>query len=107
MSTELFQLSATELAARVRSRQVSCREVIEAHAERIRLVNPRVNAITVSLESAALALADRMDREGPTGALAGVPFTVKESLDCVGTCSACLAWHCPSARPTTVCPAVC
>jgi amidase len=85
MASDLFQLSATELAALVLRREVSCRAVIEAHLARIRAVNPRVNAITVELERSALSAADAMDSVGPTGTLAGVPFTVKESLDCVGS----------------------
>jgi amidase len=106
MPSALVQLSATELSARVRSRDLSCREVIEAHAERVRQVNPKVNAITVQLERSALSLADEMDRAGPSGALAGVPFTVKESIDCVGSATTLGVPALSAAMPFMDAPAV-
>src|SRR5687767_12427736 len=42
---ELCDLSATELASRIRRKQVSAREVMAAHLARIERANPRVNAI--------------------------------------------------------------
>jgi amidase len=85
----LYELSATELAHLIRAGEVSSREVVAAHLARIEALNPRVNAVTVVLSEAALAAADRADRAHRAGQslgpLHGVPFTVKESLDCVGT----------------------
>lgn len=81
----LHELSATALAALVRRREVSCREVVRAHLARLEAVNPQVNAATVVLADSALALADAADRRGPRGPLCGVPFTVKENLDCLGS----------------------
>jgi Asp-tRNA(Asn)/Glu-tRNA(Gln) amidotransferase A subunit family amidase len=40
--TELWRMSATELAEAIRSGQVSSREVVEAHLRRIEEVNPAV-----------------------------------------------------------------
>jgi amidase len=51
-------MSATELAAVVRDRQVSVREVIETHLRRIDAVNPALNAIVIRLDEQALAAAD-------------------------------------------------
>ena len=45
MTGELYYRSATELAAMLRAKQVSAREVVTAHLERIEAVNPRINAI--------------------------------------------------------------
>ena len=45
MSDELWRSSATELAAAIRRREVSCVEVMEAHLARIEAVNPLLNAI--------------------------------------------------------------
>src|SRR5688572_14908164 len=42
---ELVHLSAVELAAQIRRKQVSAREVMAAHLAQIELVNPKVNAI--------------------------------------------------------------
>jgi len=45
ISADLWRMSATELAEAIRSKQVSSREVIEAHLRRIEAVDPEVNAV--------------------------------------------------------------
>jgi amidase len=82
---ELCNQSATALAAMIRSRQVSSREVVDAHLERIERINPTLNAITVVLADRARAAADAADRVIPSGPLHGVPITVKENIDLLGT----------------------
>ena len=52
-ATELWRMSATDLAEAIRSRQASSQEVIEAHLRRIEAVNPAVNAVTVVLAEQA------------------------------------------------------
>ena len=42
---ELWGRSAVELAAMIRGRDVSSREVVQAHLDRVEAVNPRLNAI--------------------------------------------------------------
>lgn len=83
--TRLHSCGALELARRIRAREVSSREVVEAHLARIDAVNGRLAAITVTLADAALAAADAADRSEPRGALHGVPFSVKENIDCFGS----------------------
>jgi amidase len=89
MSTELWRLSAGELAEQIRNKQVSSREVIDAHLARIDAVNPQLNAVTVILADEARAAADAADgaiaRGDAIGALHGVPMTVKENIDLKGT----------------------
>jgi amidase len=86
---ELWRLGATELAHLVGTRQVSCREVIEAHLRRIEDVNPLVNAVVTVLADEALDAAAFVDQAVAAGTelgrLAGVPFTVKEIIDVTGT----------------------
>ena len=85
----LWRMSATELAAAIRSRQVSSREVVEAHLRRIEAVNGSVNAVVVVLAEQALDAAERADRAVGRGddlpRLHGVPFTVKGNIDVAGT----------------------
>ena len=52
--TDLWRMSALQLAEAIRSGQASSREVIEAHLRRIEDVNPSVNAVTVVLGERAL-----------------------------------------------------
>jgi amidase len=88
-TTDLWRMSATELAEAIRSRQTSSHEVIESHLRRIEAVNPSINAVTVVLGEQALEVAKTADRTLASGGelppLHGVPFTVKENIDLVGT----------------------
>ena len=87
--SELWRQSAVELATMIRNRDVSSREVVQAHLDRVEAVNPHVNAIVRLLPDQALAAADAADNmvaEGsPLGPLHGVPCTVKENIDLAGT----------------------
>ncbi len=84
-----WRMGAGQLAAAVRARAISAREVVEAHLARIAEVNPRVNAVTVTLADDAIAAADAADRAlaagGDAGPLLGVPMTVKENIDVAGS----------------------
>lgn len=73
--------SATELAAGIRAREFSAREVMQSHLERIDEMNPLVNAIVTQLEpELALAAAD----SAPPGPLQGLPIAVKDLEDTAG-----------------------
>ena len=79
----ICRLSAVELAARIRRRDLSCREVAAAFLDRIDAINPAVNAI-VSLRPRAdiLTDADAADAHvaagGDAGPLFGLPIAVKD-----------------------------
>lgn len=87
-SNELCDLSAIELAARIRRKDVSAREVMTAHLERIERVNPRVNAIVTLVAERAMADASRADeltvRGGTLGVLHGLPVAHKDLVDTAG-----------------------
>ena len=89
MSTELWRHGALELAEMIARREVSSREVIDAHLARIDEVNPHLNAIVRRLDDDARAAADAADRAvaagEPLGPFHGVPITVKENIDLAGT----------------------
>jgi amidase len=85
---ELLQLSATQQAALICRRKLSSRELIEAHLEQIRLINPALNAAVEIFEDEAVAEAVTADaaiaRGGPIGPLHGVPFSIKDSIELAG-----------------------
>ena len=89
MSNKIWQLSATQLAEQIRQRNLSSREIVRAHLDRIESINSSVNAITCVLAETALADADVADRALATnsdvGPLHGVPITVKENIDVLGS----------------------
>jgi amidase len=74
---------ATELAAMVRRREISARELLEAHLDRIDRVNPAVNAIVTLDAEGARAAADAADAAlaagGPVGPLHGLPVAHKDT----------------------------
>jgi len=85
---ELFYASATTLARRIRDRELSSEEVVQAHLRRIEIVNPRLNAVVQLAGEQALIDARAADaalaRGQHIGALHGVPFTVKDWIDAAG-----------------------
>jgi amidase len=85
VSEELWRQSATKLAELIRKHEASSVEVVESHLRRIEAVNSSVNAITVVLADSALEAAKKADASSGTGPLHGVPFTVKENIDCMGS----------------------
>src|SRR6056297_1200055 len=87
--TELWQLGALELAEKIRRREVTSREVLESHLARVDVCNGSLHAIVRLLTDEARSAADDADAAvaagEPLGVLHGVPCTVKENIDVVGT----------------------
>jgi len=88
MTEALWRLGAVELAARIRTRQVSAREAVASVLARIAEVNPRINALPEVMTEEALAAADAADRALAAGlapgVLHGVPVTIKVNVDTAG-----------------------
>lgn len=84
--TDLLTASATDLARRIRMGEVTSAQVVGAHIEHARRVNPVVNAIVedrydLAMDEARAADA-RVRRAGsaPLPVLHGVPCTIKEAF---------------------------
>jgi fatty acid amide hydrolase 2 len=87
----LTQRSAVALAQAIRMREVTAREVVEAHIELLERAQPQLNPIAVERFAAARARAQEVDaRVATAGAneelppLLGVPCTVKEVFAVAG-----------------------
>ena len=87
-TTKLCFLPATELAARIRRRDISPVEVVDAYLARIAHRNPVINAYTLVLADEARAAARVAERAvavgGPLGPLHGVPVAIKDLDDVAG-----------------------
>ena len=85
MAEALWRASAVELAAGIRDKRFSCVEVMTSVVERIRALNPKLNAIVVDRSEQALAEAAAADRALTSGVelgpLFGVPVTIKVNVD--------------------------
>jgi amidase len=86
--SELWKLSATEIAKLVSTRALSALEVAQASLARLDAVNPRINAVVEHRPDEILAQARRIDeriaRGEPVGILAGVPVLTKVNVDHAG-----------------------
>lgn len=84
----LNTLTASELARRVRSREVSALEVLEAHLGAIARHNPSINAVCTLAADQARDAARRIDaalsRGESAGPLAGVPVGIKDVTPTAG-----------------------
>lgn len=95
VTNPLLVMSATQLAKKIRRKEVSSVEVVRAYIDRIQEVNPFLNAVTTDRFDAALQEATQVDKliEEETGGeevledrlpLLGVPLSVKESFSVQG-----------------------
>lgn len=79
---------ATELAAKIKRKEVGCSELLEHYIARMARYNPAINAIIATQLDKARARAKAADaalaRGEDWGPLHGVPMTVKESYDIDG-----------------------
>ena len=87
--TDLVDLSASQLSAAIRLRQVSCAEVMRAYLAHIHRHNPIYNAIVSMAEDDTLiAAAERADealaRGNYAGWMHGMPHAVKDLADVAG-----------------------
>ncbi|MBV1796087.1 amidase family protein [Siccirubricoccus sp. G192] len=84
-TTDLWRLSATALATRIRARDVSATEAARDALARLDAVNPRINAVIAHNPEETLAEAAAVDaalaRGEDPGPMAGVPVTIKVNAD--------------------------
>lgn len=87
--SSLVMLDAGALANAIRTRQISCAEVMTAYLDHIEKVNPRVNAIVAMQERVSLLVqSEERDRQVARGALMGplhgFPLAVKDLMPVKG-----------------------
>ena len=86
--SELTVLSAVAMAERIRQRELSPVELVEAHLARIEKLNPKLNAfVHVDAEGArrqARAAEEAVSRHEKLGSLHGVPISIKSSIEVTG-----------------------
>lgn len=90
----IIQLSATEIAEKIRRKELTAEAVTKAFLEQIRRLDPKVKAFNRVYETEALLQAKSIDAKivagKPVGALAGVPIAIKDNMLIKGlpcTCS--------------------
>jgi len=85
---QLIDLTATEVARKIRTKQVSPLEVLDAAVKRIEEVNPKVNALPILCLDQARERARKLSQTtasgGECGPLFGLPIAVKDYNDLAG-----------------------
>src|SRR5262252_9147308 len=88
-----FYFSISETQEKLRKRELSPVEVVTAHLERVQQLQPKLNAFVHFDAESAMARAHSAEAAMVSGeelrALAGIPLTVKSSMDVAG-------WPCPA-----------
>src|SRR5690348_17012601 len=82
-------MTALDMAAKIRRKQLSAREVMQAHLAQITRVNPKVNAIVTLLDedklmAQALAADEALAKGNYPGPLHGLPVGVKDLTETAG-----------------------
>ena len=88
MNIDLCFATALELSRAIRAREMSAREVVQAHLDQLDRVNPAVNAVVTLVAERALAEADAADQRLAAGELVGplhgLPVAHKDTHDTAG-----------------------
>ena len=88
---EIVKLPAAALAKAIRNKAISATEAVDAYINRIKAVNPKLNAVVQLSEKTAHDQASKADKAlangDISGPLHGVPFTIKDSFDTAGLIS--------------------
>ena len=86
--TELWQLTAAELAAQTRAGDVTAEAAVASAIGRMNETNPDLNAVVEDLSAEAIERARELDKAraggAETGPLHGVPVTIKVNIDQTG-----------------------
>lgn len=83
--SKIWEMTGSEIADAVRSKNLSATEVTQAHLARLEEVNPKINAVVDACPEEALASARQVDAQiadgQDPGPLCGVPVTIKVNVD--------------------------
>ena len=80
---EIYQLSATDLAKKIKSKEVSSKELTQMYIDRIEKLDGDINSVVIRMFERAIQDAEKADialsKGEDLGPLHGIPMTIKES----------------------------
>ncbi|MGI8787368.1 MAG: amidase [Pyrinomonadaceae bacterium] len=81
---ELNEITIGELQAKMKSGELTARQIAEKYLARIKEIDPKLNSI-IELNPDALKIADDLDKERKSGkirgAMHGIPIVIKDNID--------------------------
>lgn len=90
---DLFSKTAHELAAMLRAREISSRDITKSVMKRITEIEPKIDAYITVMGEQALASADEADKAIAAGTatspLAGIPIAIKDNMCTRGHLTSC------------------
>lgn len=61
---EIVFISTTEMVRKIKDKEISCKEIMQAHLQQIKKINPKVNAIVMLVdEEKLLTVAEEADQQ--------------------------------------------
>ncbi|MBU1249104.1 MAG: Asp-tRNA(Asn)/Glu-tRNA(Gln) amidotransferase subunit GatA [Proteobacteria bacterium] len=89
--SEIFELTLTELAARLQAREITAEQAVQSCLDRIQATEPVVKALLTVMGEEALAAARALDAAGPDPEkpLWGVPMVLKDLFTTKGVRTTC------------------
>ena len=77
---KIYEYSATEIAEKIRKKEITATEVIEQLNERIKKVDDKIGAyVDINLQT-AVEMAKKVDENVPNSKLYGVPVALKDNI---------------------------
>ena len=90
---DIIKLSAREMRKKLKLKEISSRDIVEAHLNRIGEMENKINAFITLTEEEALKAADRVDEKikngEELGPLAGIPIGIKDNIMTNGIRTTC------------------
>ena len=81
---DIIKLSAIEMNEKLRNKEISSREIVEAHFDKIEEIEGKLNAFITLNKEEALKAADKVDNKlknnEELGILAGIPIGIKDNI---------------------------
>ena len=87
---ELYELTVHELVDKLEKKEITSKEIFESYFKRIEEKEPEVGAfVTIADKEETIAKAEKVDKEGRSGKLAGIPIGIKDNMNIKGTKTTC------------------
>ena len=87
---ELYELTVHELVDKLEKKEITSKEIFESYFKRIEEKEPEIGAfVTIADKEETIAKAEKVDKEGRNGKLAGIPIGIKDNMNIKGTRTTC------------------